>query len=287
MADVFKWVLGVTTSTGVLGLAAYLMRDALSKFFAKSIEHKLDRKLELFKAGIRDGEKELEQIRTFIVSARRDRDSTLQSKRFEAAEVVIKIRQQLAQFTIIVEYIKTLKIDKILQDGDDPKIIEFINVLIKPLNIDDNLKILGAIDRTLPRLYLSERSVKVFEMYENIVINAVVLIKLCSLPMKNKQKILKEDSLSKSIIELAPLSKPGFEEFGEGYAFHWATYFYNETLRELRNELFGTDNIANDTESAERVALDTRMAQINVRQSLHKTGLSESLLNSGEETGER
>ncbi|CAI2540284.1 Uncharacterised protein [Serratia liquefaciens] len=263
------------------------MRDALSKFFAKSIEQKLDRKLELFKAGIRDGEKELEQIRTFIVSARRDRDSTLQSKRFEAAEVVIKIRQQLAQFTIIVEYIKTLKIYKILQDGDDPKIIEFINVLIKPLNIDDNLKILGAIDRTLPRLYLSERSVKVFEMYENIVINAVVLIKLCSLPMKNKQKILKEDSLSKSIIELAPLSKPGFEEFGEGYAFHWATYFYNETLRELRNELFGTDNIANDTESAERVALDTRMAQINVRQSLHKTGLSESLLNSGEETGER
>lgn len=278
MVDFLKWVLGVITSTGFLAILAYLMRETLSKFFTKSVEHKFEKKLEVFKSGIRDSEKELEQIRTFIVSARRERDSILQAKRLEAAEVLMHLRQKLSQFTVMVEYLKMLKIDELIKSNNEPKVLEFLNTLTKPFNIDENLKVLGEIDRTLPRLYLSDKSLKVFDAYETIIIHAVSVMRLLSISLE-PGKFFKTDSLSKVIIELAPQSKAGFEKFGEGHALYWATHFYNETLQELRNELFGTAKMNNDTESAETSALDVRRAQINLRQTLQAAGLSETLIN--------
>jgi hypothetical protein len=232
----------------------------------------------VFKSGIRDSEKELEQIRTFIVSARRERDSILQAKRLEAAEVLMHLRQKLSQFSMLVEYLKIIKIDEIIKSSSEQKILEFINTLIKPFNIDENLKVLGEIDRTLPRLYLSEKSLKVFDAYESIIMHSIWLMKILSMSLE-PGRYLNTDSLSKVIIELVPPSKAGFEQFGDGYVFHWATHFYNETLQELRNELFGTAKMNNDTESAETSALDVRRAQIKLRQTLHDAGLSETLIN--------
>ncbi len=278
MTEFSKWILGVITSTGTLAFVAYLMRDTLSKFFAKSVEHKFEKKLEVFKSGIRDSEKELEQIRTFIVSARRERDSILQSKRFEAAEVLMHLRQKLSQFSLLVEYLKMLKVEEMIKTSNEKKIIEFINTLIKPFNIDENLKVLGEIDKTLPRLYLSDKSIKTFEAYERIIMHSVAVMKLFSISL-DTGTYFKTDTLSKVVIELAPQSKAGFEKFGDGHALYWATYFYNETLQELRNELFGTAKMNNDTDSAETSAVDVRRAQLSLRQSLHDAGLSETLIN--------
>ncbi|QMV54208.1 hypothetical protein [Ewingella americana] len=278
MTEFWKWLLGVITSTGFLAFVAYLMRETLSKFFTKSVDHKFEKKLEVFKSGIRDSEKELEQIRTFIVSARRERDSILQAKRLEAAEVLMHLRQKLSQFTAMVEYLKMLKIDELIKSINEPKVLDFLNTLTQPFNIDENLKVLGEIDRTLPRLYLSEKSLKVFDAYESIIIHSVSVMKLLSISLE-PGKFLNTESLSKVIIELAPQSKAGFEKFGEGHALYWATHFYNETLQELRNELFGTAKMNNDTESAETSALDVRRAQIKLRQTLHDAGLSETLIN--------
>ena len=70
-SDFWSWILSVAISTGLVGVIGYFLRDTLSVFFAKSVEHKFDRKLENFKAESRNNEKELEQIRTFLVSAYR------------------------------------------------------------------------------------------------------------------------------------------------------------------------------------------------------------------------
>jgi hypothetical protein len=40
MTEFWKWLLGVITSTGFLAFVAYLMRETLSKFFTKSVDHK-------------------------------------------------------------------------------------------------------------------------------------------------------------------------------------------------------------------------------------------------------
>ncbi|MBA0206842.1 hypothetical protein [Pectobacterium aroidearum] len=277
-AELLKWILVVATSTGILGFTAYLMRTTLSRFFTKSVEYQFEKKFEKFKADIRYNEKELEQIRSFLVSARRERDSALQLKRFEAAEILIRARQALSEFSPIVEYVKVLNTDEIMKKGDDPKISEFIGTLIKPFNIDEKLKAYRETDRTLPGLYLSERSLKLFETYESIIFHAVMMIKILEIPLRNKSEFIKKGSLSETIIKIIPTSKEGFEKYGEGYVFYWSNYFYTETLNELRNELLGAANMTKDTDAATRLALDSRRAQIEIRSSLQESGLSETLL---------
>ena len=208
-------------------------------FFAKAIEHRFERKLEKFKADIRNNEKELEQIRSFLVSSRRERDSAIQSRRLEAAEMLLRARHALAQLSMLVEYMKVLNTEQILNEAADPKIAEFVDLLVKPFDIDEKLKQLGCIDKTYPRLYLSEKSLKAFDAYESIILNAVMMMKFFAINLPKKGRFIKASNLSKTIIELVPSSKEGFEKFGEGYAYHWATYFHGELslqVQSLRKE---------------------------------------------------
>ncbi|MEB5886804.1 hypothetical protein [Enterobacter roggenkampii] len=278
--EILKWLISALTSTALLGVIIYFSRSTLTKWIGKSIEHRFDKKIENFKSEIRDKEKELEQIRLFMASTRRERDSTLQTKRFEAAEILMRSRQFLGQFTMLVEYVKMLNMNEILDKRNDPKITQFIKALTDPVEIDEKLRVYGTFDRTLPDLYLNDRVKKLFEAYQFIILNAVMIMKVLSMPGINiNPDLFKKDSLRKTVIELAPLAKEGFDQFGDSYAYHWTNYFYEEILKELRNELLGITSLSKDTEAATKLALDTRRAQINLHTTLEENGLSENLIN--------
>lgn len=179
---------------------------------------------------------------------------------------------------MLVEYMKILNTEQILKDANDPKIAEFIETLVKPFDIDEKIKLLGAIDKTIPRLYLSDKSLKAFDAYESIIIHAAMMMKLFSIPLRDKGGLIKAGSLSKTVMELVPGSKDGFDKWGEGFAYHWSTYFHDEILRSLRHEVSGADDMTRDTESIERLALNSRRAQINIRSSLEQAGLPDTLI---------
>lgn len=282
MPEFVEWLLSAVATTGVVGVVGYLLRDTLAKFFSKAIEHRFEKRLEAFKGELRDNEKELEQIRSFLVSARRDHDTALQAKRLEAAETLLRARHGLAQFSMLIEYMKILNTEEILNDADDPKVAEFIQALVKPFDLEEKVKQLGAVDRTLPRLYLSEQSLKAFDAYESIMLNAAMMMQLLTVPLKNKGKLIKAGTLSKTVIELVPGSKEGFDQFGESYAYHWTTYFYDQILKSLRHEISGVDDLVKATKSAESLAVDSRRAQLNVRATLEAVGLSEKLIKADE-----
>lgn len=288
MSDEFwKWLLGIVVSTGLISAIAYIMRDIISKFFTKAVEFRFEKKLEVFKTSIRDNERELDQIRSFLATARRDRDSAIQLKRLEAAEILLRARRALfQQFSMLVEYMKILNTERILKNDNDPKISEFINMLVKPFNIDENIELFKTIDKTIPQLYLSDKSLKAFDAYESIVLNATVMMKLLCMPSSDKNRFIEIGNLSKKIIELVPSSKEGFEQFGEGYAYYWSTYFYDEILRTLRYELSGEDDMIRNAESAERLALDARKAQANIHLFLEQVGLPDNLIKSPESVAE-
>lgn len=282
MREFTEWLVGVVTATGMLATAGYLLRDTLAKFISNAIEHRLEKRLEAFKGELRDNEKELEQIRSFLVTARRDHDAAIQAKKLEAAEVLMRARHGLSQFSMLVEYMKILNTEEIIKDAGDPKIAEFIQVLIKPFDVEQKIKQLGTIDKTLPRLYLSEQSLKAFDAYESIILNAAMMMQFFTFPLRDKGTFLKAGTLSRTVIELVPLSKEGFDRFGEGYAYHWATYFYDQILKSLRHEISGVDDLAKATKSAEILALDSRRAQLNVRSTLKASGLPEKLIKADE-----
>lgn len=278
--QISRWVISIITSAGVLTLLAFLTRSTLAKFFTKSVEHHFEKKFEKFKAEIRDNEKELEQIRTFMSSARRERDSALQSKRFEAAESLLRSRQLIAEFSGLAEYLKILNTDEIIKRNSDPKITNFIKTLIDPFNIDEKLVTFKAIDRTLANLYLSERTIKTFEAYEAIILNAVTIMKMLSLPgLKIDPNLFNKEKMKTMIIELHPESQAGFEQYGDNHVFHLTMYFYMQILNELRNELLGTGNMMRDTEAAANLARDTRNAHMNILNTLESNDIPESIIN--------
>ncbi len=248
------------------------------RFFTRKVEIHFEKKLESFKADIRESEKELEQIRSFLVSSRRERDIAIQAKKFEAAEKMMHARKQLAEFSLLVEYMKSLNVDELLKNGDDPKLIEFINVLIKHVNIEDKLEDYKKLDKAPFNLYISEETLKIFEAYEMIMIHAATMMKIFSMPLKGKDSFINKGNMSKVVIEAAPLSKEGFEKFGDEYALHWSNYFYTEILKALRKELHGADNMEKDMESAARVALDSRNAQMKLQGALNASGISKTIL---------
>lgn len=278
--EIMKWLGSALTSAVFLGAVAYFMRSTLTKFIGKSVEHRFDKKIENFKAEIRDSEKEFEQIREFMGAARRERDSTLQTKRFEAAEALMRSRQFLGQFTVLVEYLKMLNLEEITKNRSDPKISQFIKALTDPVGIDEKLKTYGAFDRTMTELYLSDRVKKLFDTYQFIILNAVMIMRVLSMPgLQINPDLFKKGSIKNMVIELVPSSKDGFEQYGDGHAYHWVSYFYDQILNELRNDLLGISSMSYDTEAATKLAMDSRAAKIKLHESLAANGLSDQLIN--------
>ena len=260
--EVLKWCLSVVASAGFIGGIGFIARESLVKLLTKSIEHKFETELEKFKSDIREGEKELEQIRSYISSLRTSRDSVLQSKKFESAENLIAIRKFLSSFTMAVQYMQMLKVDEIIKMGDDQNLNNFMEVITKPLNINQKLEEYSKFNKDVMKLYLNDNTIKAFEIYETIMIYALISLQLLSIPMSRNYNILKDGSLSKKIIEVIPSSKEGFDKFGESYIYYWHDYFYVDVLKKLREELIGEVNMNNDTKSAERLALDFKKAQV-------------------------
>ncbi|HID3081128.1 TPA: hypothetical protein ACXGIH_004295 [Klebsiella pneumoniae] len=279
MADnLIRWIVSTITSAGFLAAIAFLMRDTLTRFFTKSIEHQFEKKIEKFRSEIRAEEKELDQIRALIVSARRDRDSGLQAKRFEAAEKLLESRKFLLQFYGLVDIVKIINFDELLKNHDKNKVKEFVDSLIKPYDIDNKLVEYKEYDHSLPKLYLSERVVAFFEVYKQIVMHAVTIMKLISVGAYKNYNDLKSESLVKAIQELDPSTKVAFDKYGDMHAFSYINYFYDGVMNELRNDLFGSDTMKKDAELAVRLLVDANNAQSKVRAAFNEHGLPEKLL---------
>jgi hypothetical protein len=278
MQVTWEFLLSFIGQFGFVALVGYLLRDAIAKFFSKIVEQRFEKKLEAFRGEMRDNERELDHIRSSLVSLRTGQDTILQSKRLESAETLMRARHLLSQLNMAVEYMKLLNTEEIMSDGDNPKIIEFINALLNPIDIDEKIKSLKEIDKTLPRLYMSEKSLKAFDAYEGIMLGAAFMMKAFSVPLRDKDRFFKQDGLSELIIQQLPNSKESFEQYGEKYAYFLSSHFHNETLRLLRHEVSGVDFLEQATKSIETAALDSRKAHLNVRKNINAVGLSPSLI---------
>lgn len=281
----WEWVKAAVGSAVILAAAGLFLKDSIAKFLAKSVDHRFEKQIEAFRAEIREGEKELDQIRSFISSARGERHSILLAKKIEAAETLLRTRNFLSRFSVLVEYTKILDKDFLLKNGDDPKVIEFITTITTPFEVDKNLKIYGEIDRTLPRLYISEKTIKIFDAYEAIIFRAIVSMKLYAIAIKDKSSVFNSGQISKVVTDLVPAAKDGFEKYGDDFAYYWSSYFYEETLRSLRHEISGMDDALQEAASAERIALDVRQAQLKVKRQVAAAGLSQDIIKINDDAG--
>ncbi|WP_089997255.1 hypothetical protein [Cognatiyoonia koreensis] len=267
-----EWLTYPALTTTFIMLIGYLLRGPLTSYFAKSVEHKFNARLEETKASIRKNERELETINNFLAARHSDRLTAIDAKRLEAAEELLIATRNLANFTMFLELMKILKIEEISKGKVDPELQEFFEMLMKTLNFDENIAKLGKQDLTKSRLYLSDAALNNYDCYSGIVIHATMFAKSMSLGL-SPSKLLNTDAMSKKIIELAPVTKSGFEKFGEGYAFYWAQYFYDQVFKTLRADVSGETDQARDEATAVQITASSIKAQSEARQLVAASGL--------------
>lgn len=280
--EFFEWVIGVLTTSGAIIGIGYLLKDVIGRFFTKSIEHDFEKKIEKFKSDIKEGERELEQMRTYLSSVRSERELVLQAKRFEAAENLMKVRDFINKQGMVVRYMQVIKFDELLKKINEPNVRQFIDHLIKPLKIDDMFAGYREIDSNTSSLYLSEDTLKTFSFYRDITFCAAAVLKLVEISDADVDgsKFISTKKLRQEIIELAPWTKELFERHGDGYVYFLSEYFYDQTLKMLRGELFGDGNSIRDKENATQLALNFYEVKQQVRNVLGEYGLPENLIKS-------
>ncbi len=268
-----EWLFNSLSATAILVPIGFLFRETLSNFFTKSVEHRFDTKLEKAKAELRAHEKELDHIREYLSLRKRERDSVVQAKRIEAAETVLRVCDTLAQLSMALETMKILNIEEMSKEPDKENVKKFFETILEVVKADDKFAIVNKMDQTGPKLYLSQRAMDYFYAYKSIISYPILYMKFMSISAKDAA-LMKPVHLRKEIERLVPTSKKGFEKYGEGYAFYWAQYCYNEILKSLRAVANGEEQDKADVVAIGELSITSQMTQIEVRKKFSESGLS-------------
>ena len=262
----------------VLTFAGYLLRETLAKYFSKSVEHRFEKKLEDAKAEIRAKEriidaqfsakeKELNHITEFLSSLRRERNSLLQAKRIQAAELVLRACNVYAQLSMAAEMMKILNVDEISKNPEDAKIKQVFQVIVSSLKIDEKLAAVSELDHVLPMLYLNARAHSCFDAHKTVTMHAVALMQCMSMGVDTKNMFVK-DALRKQVEKIAPATKEGFDKYGESYAYYSLPYLYDETVKALRDVVNGVEQDSDDLATVKSLTIGSLVTQTEVRRSV-------------------
>lgn len=277
--EIINWLVDVAASISITALIGYICRNPISRFMTKAVEHRFDKKLEEYKSEIRGNEKELAQMRDYLSSVRSGRDSFLQMRKFKSAESLIKARRFLNEFNMAVSFMQMFKIEALFENIDDHKIQSLIDSLVKPLNLDDKASEYRKFDLDTPRLYLSDKTMRVFDIYSGIIMISVGKLKMLETKNKEASGIITCNNLIENIIDLLPNTKASFDKHGDSFIFQMHDYFRRELLNEIKNELTGDSNMARDTALAAELALGVRNAQIKLKDAIAHHHIPDALIN--------
>lgn len=236
---------------------AIIFRKAISDYIATKISHESLIQLEKMKSEQRVSENAKRDMNLHVASLFDRVSGDLIAKKMQAAEDLLMARQSLARFHMLTHYMQVFDISKILV-MTDKNIAELFRDLMIPFDGKlDEFKV----DKTRPELYLGERALKAFEIYEMIILSAYATLKLVAQNVKNKDKLLKKDlKLTQLIVEYVPASKEGFEKFGESYAYYWASYFYDEILKAARDEIQNLNRLEENVNAVSEMTYHTYKA---------------------------
>ena len=267
----------------VLGSIGYFLRETITKIFTRSVEHRFDEKLEQTKADFRANEREIEAqisaseqelkyVSEFLATKKRERDTLIQAKRIEAAEIALRTCNVYAKLAMAVETMKIMDIEALSRRTKEPEIQEFFKTLLVSMNVDELMEIALNTEQTLPSLYLDEYSASCLNTYKFIIIHAVSIMRSLSNGIEPRD-FFKVDALRKEVVALAPISEESFDKYGEHYAYYWLQYFYDQTLKSLRELANGQKQVHSDAETARNLLVTSRVTQAQARVQVENSGL--------------
>lgn len=230
-----RFVNEVLPSVGVVGVVLYFL---LQKF----IENKFNKSLEEFKSQIRLGEDDLRQARDFMSSSRKERSDYIFVKKTEAAEILMKSIDKILGMSAIVYFVREVDLDEYVKEGRELQVKDAAKELMDALMIDALNKQEQSIDKTIPYLYLDDKTLDLYSAYSDMVYEASFQARLMKADVLWAMNYVKKPSkLVDLVVKIYPDSKDSFGKYGTKHVFSYMERLYKDLQNCIRKEVFGED----------------------------------------------
>lgn len=251
LSNLSVWFFSTLGSTGVLAGIGYLSKDIIFRYYEKKIALKFEKELEYFKSEIRYKEKSLEDdlrrkdselifIRDSLMNLKKEKLTALNSKKLVAYESMYETLKFYNQTATLVNMLKVFDLNKALNKKYTHNFQQISETLFSSFGIEKIISEMNSKDEKYFQLYLNHNILVNFKIFKEISVHSILLINLLKMGLL-EDKILDNDYLMKSIIELVPSTEKGFKEYGNQYALYWHDYFYNQVIALLRFEILGNN----------------------------------------------
>lgn len=254
-ADIQEWLTQAIAPTGAIGIILYFI-------LKKLIENKLDKELEENRSEKRRKEEEIKQLREFMSSLKRERGTRIDIKKIEAAESIIKSRDELSKLHMFVNLIGEIDIQKAIKSKEREKIGNMISGLSRSMSVDRITENARSLDESIAFLYLDAKTIDIYDAYRFIIWEAVLIAKVLENPIFFDEGVLDERKKSiELIMNIYPESKSEFEKYGHKRSHKYLDRLYPDILKSLRQELLGEQLNTRDYETAASLMQQTRAIQ--------------------------
>lgn len=254
-ADIQELIIQALAPTGAIGIILYFI---LKKF----IENKLDKELEGDRSEKRKKEEEIKQLRELMSALKKERGTRINIKKIEAAESIIKSRDELSKLYMFAKFIGEIDIQKAIKSRDREKIGNMVSDLSRSMSVDKISETARSIDESIAFLYLDAKTIDIYDAYRFIIWEAVLTAKALENPIIFDTGIF--DGKKKSIeliLSIYPESKSEFEKHGHQCSYKYLDRLYSDILKSLRQELLGEQFNTRDYETAANLMQQTRAIQ--------------------------
>tara|TARA_R110001592_G_scaffold92836_1_gene270135 strand:- start:904 stop:1695 length:792 start_codon:yes stop_codon:yes gene_type:complete len=243
--NIQDWIPAFTT-TAVFSGALWVFREWIAKRFQASTQHGFDKKLEEIKAAVREKESEIQALQSGAFGRRTARQSILEQKRIEAAEVVWADTIRLSQLKANAQWLSLLNLEEIQTSTDEvDKIREFFSVIGNSVPSQEKL----ATQARNYRPFIDDVVWSFYELFSSILLYYYTYTEFAKM---GELKLLKANPPIKDLLKK---TMPHYSEYVEKYGatsyYHLLDDIQDHLLRAIQKML---DGIEFDKAEVERAA---------------------------------
>jgi hypothetical protein len=187
------WGLSISLAVNVVILAALLAgKKSIEAGIEKSIQHRLDAKLEATKSDLRAKEAEISALREMVLSGTAQRKALLDKRKLEAAERIWVSLARLAPFVVVSRSMRSINFDQAEKRAPkEPKLQHFFDLIAKRSLID-------SFDKDQPAIheqpFLSPLAWAYYSAYQAILMSAYSTARVLAEGLEDAGQLLRRDN---------------------------------------------------------------------------------------------
>jgi hypothetical protein len=253
--------LGISLAVNAVIAATLLAgRKWIEASVEKSIQHRLDEKLEATKSDLRAKETEISALREMVLSGTAQRKALLDKRKLEAVERIWISLTRLAPLVGVSRSMRGIIFDEAAKRAPkEPNLKQFFNMIAKPTLVVDSL------DKDHPAIheqpFLSPLAWAYYSAYQTIVMSAYTTARVLAEGVEDAGKLLIRDHAKGLLKTILPHQSDWIDSNDPSAYDYLLDEIRDLLLSELRQNLEGQEADREAVEQAKRIAEQMRKMQ--------------------------